>query len=168
MMKKFAVVVVLGLQALSLPVAAQPLRIGYVDVERVLRASAPAKAAGVRLEAEFGSRSRELASLRSQWRAASNRLEKEAPRLSESERQRRTRELAIRQQELDSRSRAFQDDAERRQQEEQRVVRELVDRALKQLAESGQYDLILQDNVMFYRPRVDITKKLLDTVNALK
>lgn len=168
MMKKIAVVVALGLQVVLSPLSAQPLKIGYVDVERVLRASAPAKAAGLRLEAEFGSRSRELASLQSQLRAASNKLEKEAPRLSESERQRRTRELAARQQELERKSRAFQDDAERRQQEEQRVVKELVDRALTQLAESGQYDLILQDNVVFHRSRVDITKKLLDAVNALK
>ena len=49
---------VLAAAALSVaavaPVAAQELKIGYVNSERVLREAAPAKAAQTKLEAEFG------------------------------------------------------------------------------------------------------------------
>ena len=47
--------------ALPWSAAAQELRIGYVNSERVLREAAPAKAAQVRLEGEFGKRERDLA-----------------------------------------------------------------------------------------------------------
>ena len=39
----------------------QDLKIGYINGERVLRESTPAKAAQAKLEAEFGKRERELA-----------------------------------------------------------------------------------------------------------
>ena len=42
--------------AAVLPAAAQDLKIGYVNSERVLREAIPAKAAQAKLETEFGKR----------------------------------------------------------------------------------------------------------------
>ena len=46
--------------AAAAPVAAQELKIGYVNSERVMRESNPAKAAQAKLQAEFSKREKEL------------------------------------------------------------------------------------------------------------
>jgi outer membrane protein len=73
--------------AVATPLSAQELKIGYVNSERVLREAAPAKAAQAKLEAEFGKRERELNRPgRASLKAAADKLDKDAPTLSESER----------------------------------------------------------------------------------
>src|SRR5688572_9378054 len=72
---------------------AQELKIGYVNSERVMREANPAKAAQAKLEAEFSKREKELTDAGARLKAAADKLEKEAPALAESERNRRQREL---------------------------------------------------------------------------
>jgi outer membrane protein len=87
--------------------AAQELKIGYVNSERVLREAAPAKAAQVRLEGEFGKREKDLAEQNQRLKAAAEKLDKEAPTLSESERGRRQRELVEQDRDLQRKRREF-------------------------------------------------------------
>lgn len=158
----------LGLLAAMTGACAQPLKIGFVDVQQVLQESAPSKAAGQRLDAEFGSRSRELEQLNARLREASEKLEKDSLALAADERNRRARDLANQKRELERKASDFQEDAERRQQEEQKLVRDKFDRAVKQVFDEGKYDLILQDSVKFRSEAVDITKKVLDAMAAMK
>ena len=167
MMKKILTIAAFGVQAVLMPAVAQPLKIGFVDVEQVFKESKPAKAAGARLESEFGGRNRELASLDAKLRAAGEKLEKDSPALSEDERNRRGREVANLKRELEQKARAFQEDAESRQQEEQKAIKAKVDQALKQVLEAEKYDLVLQDG-RFHSAAIDITQKVLDVVNAQK
>lgn len=143
---------------------AQELKIGYVNSERVLREAAPAKAAQAKLEAEFSRREKDLAELAQRLKAASERLEKDAPTLSEAERQRRQRELVEQDREFQRRRREFQEDLNQRRNEELAAVLERANRVIKQIFEQEKYDLILQEVVMA-GPRVDITKKVIDALN---
>jgi outer membrane protein len=146
---------------------AQELKIGYVNSERVLREATPAKAAQAKLEAEFGKREKDLAELANRLKTASDRLEKEAPTLSESERARRQRELIEQDREFQRRRREFQEDLNQRKNEELAAVVERANRVIKQIFDQEKYDLILQE-VVFAGPRVDITKKVIDALNAGK
>lgn len=143
---------------------AQELKIGYVNSERVLRESAPAKAAQAKLEAEFSRREKDLAELAQRLKEASERLEKDAPTLSESERQRRQRELVELDREFQRRRREFQEDLNQRRNEELAAVLERANRVIRQIFEQEKYDLILQEVVMA-SPRADITKKVIDALN---
>jgi outer membrane protein len=143
---------------------AQELKIGYVNSERVLREAAPAKAAQAKLEAEFSKREKDLADLAARLKAASERLEKDAPTLPESERQRRQRELVEQDREFQRRRREFQEDLNQRKNEELAAVLERANRVIKQIFEQEKYDLILQE-VVLAGPRVDITKKVIDALN---
>lgn len=143
---------------------AQELKIGYVNSERVLREAAPAKAAQAKLEAEFSRREKDLAELAQRLKATSERLEKDAPTLSEAERQRRQRELVEQDREFQRRRREFQEDLNQRRNEELAAVLERANRVIKQIFEQEKYDLILQEVVMA-GPRVDITKKVIDALN---
>ena len=80
--------------SLAAPAAlAQEMKIGYVNSERVLREAAPAKAALARMEADFSKRDKDLNDQAGKLKAAADKLEKDAPTLSEAERNRRQRDL---------------------------------------------------------------------------
>jgi outer membrane protein len=147
------------------PAAAQELKLGYVNSERVLRDSAPAKAAQAKLEAEFGRRERELNDIRNRLKTAADKFEKDAPTLPESEKTRRQRELVDQERDLQRKQREFQEDLNQRKNEELAAVVERANRVIRQIFEAEKYDAILQE-VVFAGPRVDITDKVIRALNA--
>lgn len=148
-------------------VQAQELKIGYVNSDRVLRESNAAKAAQVKLEAEFGKREKDLRDLEAKLRAAADKLEKDAPMLSEAERNRRQRDIVEQDRDLQRKKREWQEDLTQRKNEELSAVVERANRVVKQIFETEKYDVILQD-AAYFSPRVDITKKVIDALNAQK
>ena len=146
---------------------AQELKIGYVNSERVLREATPAKAAQAKLEAEFGKREKDLAEQANRLKATADKLEKDAPTLSEAERTRRQRDLVEQDREFQRKRREFQEDLNQRKNEELAVVVERANKVIKQIFDQEKYDLIVQDAV-HWSPRVDITKKVIDALNAGK
>ncbi|MEI6025112.1 MAG: OmpH family outer membrane protein [Betaproteobacteria bacterium] len=147
------------------PATAQELKLGYVNSERVLRDSAPAKAAQAKLETEFGRRERELNDVRNRLKAAADKFEKDAPTLPESEKTRRQRELVDQERDLQRKQREFQEDLNQRKNEELAAVVERANRVIRQIFETEKYDAILQE-VVFAGPRVDITDKVIRALNA--
>ena len=144
---------------------AQELKIGYVNSDRVLRDAVPAKAAQSKLETEFGKREKDLADLANRLKAASDKLEKDAPTLPESERSRRQRDLVDQDREFQRKRREFQEDLNQRKNEELASVVERANKVIKQIFEAEKYDLILQEAV-FAGPKVDITDKVIKALNA--
>ena len=157
-----AAAALLALPALS---QAQELRIGYVSGERVLRDSIPAKAAQAKLEAEFAKREKDLAEVATRLKSTSEKLEKDAPTLSEAERSRRQRDLVEQDREFQRKRREFQEDLTQRKNEELGAVIERANKAINQIFDTEKYDLILQD-ATFVSPRVDITEKVIKALNA--
>ena len=149
----------------SLGAQAQELKIGYVNADRVLRDAAPAKAAQAKLEAEFGKREKELAEMANKLKAAGEKLDKDAPTLSETERSRRQRELVEQNRDFDRKRREFQEDLTQRKNEELASVVERANKVMKQIFDSEKYDLIVQEAV-FAGPRIDITDKVIKALNA--
>lgn len=154
----------------ALPVAgalAQDLKIGYVSLERVLRDSNAAKAAQAKLEAEFGKRERELSDMANRLKAAQDKLEKDGPTLPQNELSRRQRDLVEQDRDFQRRRREFQEDIQVRKGEELQAVVERANRVIKDIFEKEKFDLILQDAV-HAGARVDITKRVVDALNASK
>jgi outer membrane protein len=145
--------------------SAQELKIGYVNSERVLREATSAKAALARMEADFSKRDKDLTGQAATLKAAADKLEKDAPTLSESDRNRRQRELVEQDRELQRKRREFQEDLNQRRNEETAGIVERANKVIKQIFEAEKYDLILQDAV-FAGPRVDITEKVIKALNA--
>ena len=163
MLKSTACAALLAFAALG--AQAQELKIGYVNADRVLRDATPAKAAQAKLEAEFGKREKELSELANRLKAAGEKLDKDAPTLSESERTRRQRELVEQNRDFDRKRREFQEDLTQRKNEELASVVERANKVMKQIFDSEKYDLIIQEAV-FAGPRIDITDKVIKALNA--
>ena len=153
------------LAAASIAAQAQELKIGYVNSDRVLREATLAKAAQAKLESEFSKRQKEGDDAAGRLKTAADKLDKEAPTLSESERNRRQRELVDQDRELQRKRREFQEDLNQRKNEELASVVERANKVIKQIYESEKYDLILQEAV-FAGARVDITDKVIKALNA--
>ncbi|MDQ5898632.1 MAG: outer membrane protein [Pseudomonadota bacterium] len=156
----------MALMAAPTGAAAQELKIGYVNSDRMLRDAAPAKAAQAKLETEFGRREKELNDAAARLKTAADKFEKEQVTLSESERSRRQRDLVEQERDLQRKRREFQEDLNQRKNEELASVVERANKVIKQIFEGEKYDLILQDPVVFAGPRVDITDKVIKALNA--
>lgn len=163
-----ALVLALALGATTMvaaPVFAQSTKIGFVSTEKILRDSKPAKAAQAKIEAEFKSRDTQLQTLANNLRAQAQKLDKDAPVLSESERVKRQRQLSDLDSTLQRKRREFQEDFNRRRNEEFSSIVEKADAAIKKIAQTQNYDLIIQDAVTV-SPRVDITDQVMKALGG--
>lgn len=159
------VVAALGLA--SATSMAQDFRIGFVNTDRIFRESNPAKAAQTKLEAEFSRREKELADLGTQLKTSTEKFEREAPTLAESQRVSRQRQLVEQDRDFERRRREFQEDLGARKNEELQQVIERANRVIKQVAESEKFDLVIQEAV-YINPKHDITDRVLKVINGSK
>ena len=157
--------VAVALLASALVAQAQEAKIGFVNLDRVLRDASAAKAAQVKLEAEFSRREKELVDGENRLKTASDRLERDVATLSESERLRRQRELVEQDRDLQRKRREFQEDLNQRKNEELSTVLDRANRVVKMIFDQEKYDLIVQEAV-FASPKVDITDKVIKAMNA--
>ncbi len=148
-------------------IAQENARIGFVNTDRMLREATPAKAAQTKLEQEFSRREKEIDDAGATLKTASERFEREAPTLSESQRQNRQRQLMDQDREFQRKRREFQEDLNSRKQEELQQILDRANRVVKQVAEAEKYDVILQEAV-YVNPRLDITDKVIKALNAGK
>ncbi len=157
----------LGLGLLSTQVLAQEFRVGFVNTDRIFREANAAKTAQSKLEQEFSRREKEINDLGNTLKAASDKFEREAPTLAESQRTQRQRQLVEQDREFQRKRREFQEDLNARKNEELQAVLERANRVVKQVAEAEKYDLVLQEAV-YINPKHDITDKVIRALNASK
>jgi len=146
-------------------VQAQENKLGFVNTERIFREAASAKQAQAKLEQEFSKREKELVDIGNNLKQASERFEREAPTLSESQRTARQKQLIDQDREFQRKRREFQEDLNARKNEEQQIVVERANRAVKQVAEAEKFDVIFQEAV-YIHPKLDITDKVIRALNA--
>ena len=158
-------VVLLGSMAAAVPAQAQDFKAGFVNTDRVFREANSAKAAQTKLEQEFSKREKELVDQGNALKSATDKFEREAPTLSESQRASKQRALADQDRDFQRKRREFQEDLSSRKSEELATVLERANRIVKQVAEAEKYDVILQEAV-YINPKLDITDKVIKAMNA--
>ena len=149
------------------PALADDLKIGFVNTDRIFREANTAKAAQAKLEQEFSRREKELADLGTSLKSSSDRFEREAPTLPESQRAQRQRQLVDMDRDFQRKRREFQEDLNARKNEELQTVLDRANRVVKQVAEAEKYDVILQEAV-YINPKHDITDKVIRALNAAR
>ena len=144
---------------------AQEFKVGIVNLDRIFREANTAKSAQVKLEQEFSKREKELNDIASQLKTASEKFEREAPTLAESQRVTRQKQLVDQDRDFQRKRREFQEDLNSRKNEELQTVIERANKVVKALAEAEKYDLIVQEAV-YVNPKLDITDKVIKSLNA--
>jgi outer membrane protein len=138
-----------------------------VNTDRIFREANLAKTAQTKLEQEFSRREKEIQTLASQLKSTSEKFEREAPTLAESQRVARQRQLVEQDRDFQRKQREFQEDLNLRKNEELQGVLERANRVIKQVAEAEKYDLVIQEAV-YINPKHDITDKVLSGLNGAK
>jgi outer membrane protein len=159
----FGLLVVLS--ALTAQVQAQEFRIGFVNTDRIFKEASTAKAAQAKLEQEFSKREKDLQDMGVSLKSGADKLEREAPTLSESQRATRQKQLVELDRDFQRKRREFQEDLNSRKNEELQQVLERANKVVKTVAEAEKYDLVLQEAV-YVNPKHDITDKVIKALNS--
>ena len=167
LLRRCRVALLLGTLAVASQGWAEELRIGFVNTDRVLKEANTAKAAQAKLEQEFLKREKEITDLGSAVKSMTEKLEREAPTLPDSQRATRQKQLVEQDRDFQRKRREFQEDLSARRNEELQQVLERANKVIRQLAEADKLDLIMQpDQVVYVSPKHDITDKVIKALNA--
>lgn len=151
----------------SVGASAQDFKVGYVNTQRITTESTPAKSAQSKLEQEFSKRQKELVDQQAAFKAFGEKFERDSPTLGETQRVARQKEGAEMGRDLQRRQREFQEDLNGRRNEELQQVLDRATKAVKQVADSEKYDLVVQE-VVYVNTKHDITDKVLKILNGSK
>ena len=143
---------------------AADLKIGVVNMERILRESKTAIEASDRLNAEGQRRQEEIEGISRRFKARLERFEKDAPSMTESERVQERRSLAEMERDVTRRSREAREEFNQRRNEEVLLLQNRAGRVVQELAKKEQFDLVLYE--FFYASdRVDLTSRVIETLD---
>ena len=117
------------------------------------------------MEQEFSKREKDLVDLGNTIKTASDKFEREAPTLSETQRNTRQKQIMDQDREFQRKRREFQEDLNTRKNEEQQVMIERANRSVKLVAEAEKYDVIFQE-AAYINPKLDITDKVIKSLNS--
>jgi outer membrane protein len=166
-LSRHCLAILFGVLALGAQAQAEEFRVGFVNTDRIFREANTAKTAQAKLEQEFSKREKELNDLGNTLKNLSDKFEREAPTLSESQRAQRQKQLLDQDRDFQRKRREFQEDLNARKNEELQQVLERANRVVKQVAEAEKYDVVLQEAV-YINPKHDITDKVIKALNATK
>ncbi|KQQ36315.1 hypothetical protein ASF61_07455 [Duganella sp. Leaf126] len=142
-------------------------RIAWLSPERIYNESKLAKLASEKLQEEFKSREKAMQEMEGRLKAATAKLEKDAPSLAEAERTRRQRDLFELDKEFQRRQREFREDLSQRTNEERQAISDRATKIIRQMADTEGFDIVLQDAVWASK-RIDITDKVLAALDKDK
>jgi outer membrane protein len=154
----------LGLALGAGPALAQG-KIGVVQIERIVRDSAPALRAQKKLEAEFSKREAELSKVAEQLKRLQDELEKDGVTMSESQRRNKERDFNDLNRDFQRKQREYREDVNQRRNEELSQVIDQANRIIRQIAESEKFDIIFQE-AAYANPRIDITDKVIKALEG--
>jgi len=146
--------------ALSAPVVHAQEHIAAVNSDRILRESAPAKASMAKIEAEFSKRKADIDASAAKLQALSSKLDRDGASMSDGDRAKMQAQLSQMDLDLQRKRREFGEDFNQRRNEELQSVLDRANKAIRDIAVKGNYDLIVQEAV-YVNPRIDITDKVL-------
>jgi outer membrane protein len=157
---------VLAVGMFAVQAASAQVKVGFVNVAKVLELAPQAEAARNRIEREFAPKDRELLQQQKDVRSLEDRLVKNAAVLSEAERQRKETEIRAAKRDLRRAQDEFREDLNLRRSQELSKLQQEVTEVIQTLAKAEKYDLIVSDGVIFAGKRVDITDKILERLRA--
>lgn len=150
----------------SLNAHAAELKIGYVQVDKLLKEAPQTAESGKKLEREFNPRSLELEKMNNQISAIETVLENESVTLTSAERRSKQRQATNLKIEFQRKQRELREDINIRKNEELAVLQDRINNAVKKVSESEGYDLVMYSGVAYASTKIDITEKVLKLLSG--
>ena len=164
--QSFKKLVFVGLLAISIStlttnVSAAELKVGYVQVDKILQEAPQTAESGKKLEREFGPKSQELDRMQKQIRDIEAVLDKDGVTLTETDRRNKEREVSNLKIEFQRKQRELREDINLRKNEELASLQDRINKAVQTVSEAEGYDLVVYSGVAFASKKIDITDKVL-------
>lgn len=154
----------LGLAAtllVSFNLYAADLKVGYVQVDKILQEAPQTAESGKKLEREFSPRSLDLDKMQKQIRDLETSLDKDGVVLSDTDRRAKEREVASLKIEFQRQQRELREDINLRKNEELSNLQDRINKAVQTVSETEGYDLVVYGGVAYASKKIDITDKVL-------
>lgn len=140
------------------------LKVGYVQVDKILQDAPQTAESGKKLEKEFSPRSQELDRMAKQIKDLETILDKEGLTLSESDRRTKERDAQNIKIEFQRKQRELREDINLRKNEELGSLQDRINKAVQSVSEAEGYDLVVYSGVAYASKKIDITDKVLKTL----
>jgi len=142
-------------------IAHAEMKIGVVNVARLLEEAPQAKAAMQALQDEFAPRQREIVQQQKDLRTQQDALQRDGAVMAESERRNKERDLREGERELSRKQSEYLEDLNLRRNEELGKLQRSLLQQVQAFARAGNFDLVVGDGVLFAKDSMDITSQVL-------
>ena len=159
-MKRILPILLMFLMVVAMPVTAQQLSVGYVDMKRVLDSAPQVLAGRDQLDLEFRPRNEAIEFQERQVQSMEDRLQ--LGDISEDARIRLERDLREMRRNVNRQKEDLRDELSFRRTEEVQKLEDQINQAVQVIANNNGYDLILSSPVVYADPSLDITQLILD------
>ncbi len=167
-MKYWFVLLLLGL-SWTPGMAQDRMKIGYIDVRRVVTESAPGKRAGERLQAQLKKAEADTLKERQDLERLRADLEKKGPLLKEEERRNLELDFQKRSVTLQRTMGDLQQEIQLREREMMQDILKDLEGVVSEIGKADKFTLILdRSQILFGDQAIDLTNKVIETFNRAK
>lgn len=153
--------VLASLLSLALTAHGAELKVGYVQVDKILQEAPQTAESGKKLEREFSPRSQELDRMSKQIKDLETVLDKDGLTITEAERRNKERDIQNIKTEFQRKQRELREDINLRKNEELGSLQDRINKAVQTVAKAESYDLVMYSGVAYAADKIDITDKVL-------
>jgi outer membrane protein len=137
------------------------LKVGYVQVDKILQEAPQTAESGKKLEKEFSPRSQELDRMAKQIKDLETALDKDGLTITEADRRSKERDVQNIKTEFQRKQRELREDINLRKNEELGSLQDRINKAVQSVAKAENYDLVMYSGVAYAADKIDITDKVL-------
>jgi outer membrane protein len=142
------------------------LKIGYVNINKVMEKAPQTAKAKSRLESEFSSRVKVLDSQIKEIKTLEEKLGRDGAVMSEDERHRQEKDIIDKKRDAQRSQQEYNEDFSMRQHEELNNLQKRMLEAVKALAKEESYDLLLTD-VLYADEKLEVTSRIQQKMETL-
>ncbi len=140
---------------------AADLKVGYVQVDKILQEAPQTAESGKKLEKEFSPRTQDLDKMSKQIKDMETSLDKDSLTMSETDRKNKERDVANLKIDFQRKQRELREDVNLRKNEELGALQDRINKAVSSVSETEGYDLVVYGGVAYASKKIDITDKVL-------
>lgn len=164
MNKLLTALLLTGMIGMASSLQAAELKVGYVQVDKILQEAPQTAESGKKLEKEFSPRTQELERMQKQIKDIESSLDKDSLTMSETERRNKERDISNLKIEFQRKQRELREDVNLRKNEELGSLQDRINKAVTAVSEAEGYDLVIYGGVAYASKKVDITDKVLKSL----
>ena len=160
---KFKFLAFASLFLISLSVYAD-LKVGFVQVDKILQEAPQTIESNKKLEKEFSSRTDKLKADVKSLKERESSFSKDALTMKESERDTKEKSLSQLRVDVQRKERELREDINIRRNEELGGLQEQINKAVTSVSKAEGFDLVLYNGVAYASEKIDITDKILKSL----